>query len=92
MERMYPLVSEKLPRFFHGGDYNPEQWPPAVWDEDMRLMKLAHWNVATVGVFSWVSLRHGLWIRCVASEWLLRAGWLLIFLRCLILLPKTSVR
>ena len=56
MERMYPLVSE-APRFFHGGDYNPEQWPPAVWDEDMRLMKLAHWNIATVGVFSWVSLQ-----------------------------------
>jgi len=57
MERMYPLVSEKLPHFFHGGDYNPEQWPAEVRDADMRLMKLAHWNLATVGVFSWVSLQ-----------------------------------
>ena len=57
MERMYPLVNEKLPRFFHGGDYNPEQWGPEVWKEDFRLMKLANVNVATVGVFSWVSLQ-----------------------------------
>ena len=20
----------------HGGDYNPEQWPPATWDDDVR--------------------------------------------------------
>lgn len=42
----------------HGGDYNPEQWvrTPEVWDEDIRMMKLAHCNVMTVGVFSWVSL------------------------------------
>ena len=57
MDRMFPPVSPKLPRFLHGGDYNPEQWPPRVWDEDMRLMKLANVNVATVGVFSWVSLQ-----------------------------------
>ncbi len=57
MERMHPMVTERLPLFLHGGDYNPEQWPPETWDEDMRLMKLAHWNCATVGVFSWVSLQ-----------------------------------
>jgi len=59
MERMCPLVNNKLPRFFHGADYNPEQWPEDVWDEDMRLMKAANVNVATVGVFSWVSLQPG---------------------------------
>ena len=39
----------------HGGDYNPDQWinTPGIWDEDMRLMKLAHINNATVGIFSW---------------------------------------
>ena len=41
---------------WHGGDYNPEQWPREVVAEDMRLMDLARVNVATVGVFSWVSL------------------------------------
>lgn len=42
----------------HGGDYNPEQWirTPEIWDEDMRLMKLAHINSATVGIFSWAVL------------------------------------
>lgn len=54
----------RLPYFAHGGDYNPEQWTPEfgyedeqVWREDIRLMKLAHVNVATVAVFSWVSLQ-----------------------------------
>lgn len=42
----------------HGGDYNPDQWigTPEIWDEDMRLMKLAHINSATVGIFSWAML------------------------------------
>src|SRR5229473_3408849 len=58
-----PLTA-RLPALYFGGDYNPEQWTPAfgydeeeVWREDMRLMRLAHVNVATVGVFSWVSLQ-----------------------------------
>ena len=39
----------------HGGDYNPDQWikTPEIWDEDMRLMKLAHVNSATVAIFAW---------------------------------------
>ncbi|MBR3755210.1 MAG: beta-galactosidase [Clostridia bacterium] len=42
----------------HGGDYNPEQWlgTPEVLDEDIRLMKAAHVNCATLGVFSWAVL------------------------------------
>ena len=42
----------------HGGDYNPDQWinTKEIWDEDMRLMKLAHINSATVGIFSWSML------------------------------------
>ncbi|MFI2297188.1 beta-galactosidase [Isoptericola sp. NPDC019571] len=36
-----------------GGDYNPEQWPRDVWDEDVRLMKEAGVGMTTVGVFSW---------------------------------------
>ena len=42
----------------HGGDYNPDQWikTPEIWDEDMRLMKLAHINSASVGIFSWAML------------------------------------
>jgi beta-galactosidase len=48
----------------YGGDYNPEQWrdlpdtdAESVWQDDVRLMQLAHVNMATVGVFSWVSLQ-----------------------------------
>ena len=42
----------------HGADYNPDQWKdtPEVWDEDMRLMKLAHTNSMSVGIFAWAAL------------------------------------
>ena len=50
-----PAIS--FPHVLHGGDYNPEQWPQDVWDEDVRLMRLAHVNIATLPVFGWVSLQ-----------------------------------
>ena len=39
----------------HGGDYNPDQWirTKEVWDDDLRLMRLAGVNSATVGIFAW---------------------------------------
>ena len=40
-----------------GGDYNPEQWPEEVWQEDVRLMREAGVNLVTVGVFSWARLQ-----------------------------------
>ena len=43
-------------RLLFGGDYNPEQWPREVWTEDVRLMREAGVNLATVGVFSWALL------------------------------------
>lgn len=43
-------------RLLFGGDYNPEQWPREVWQEDVRLMREAGVNLATVGVFSWALL------------------------------------
>ncbi|WP_066039734.1 beta-galactosidase [Herbiconiux solani] len=36
-----------------GADYNPEQWPESVWEDDIRLMREAGVTVMTVGVFSW---------------------------------------
>lgn len=36
-----------------GGDYNPEQWSPPVWREDIALMKQAGVTIVTLGVFSW---------------------------------------
>ncbi|ACQ79575.1 Beta-galactosidase [Beutenbergia cavernae DSM 12333] len=39
-----------------GGDYNPEQWPREVWQEDMALMRRAGVTTVTIGVFSWALL------------------------------------
>ena len=36
-----------------GGDYNPEQWPEHVWDEDYRLFDAARIDTVTLGVFDW---------------------------------------
>ncbi|MCP2168703.1 beta-galactosidase [Goodfellowiella coeruleoviolacea] len=36
-----------------GGDYNPEQWSPEVWREDVKLMRQAGVNIVSVGIFSW---------------------------------------
>jgi beta-galactosidase len=52
----FPPINSKLPTLWHGGDYNPEQWSSEIWTEDMDLMDLARFKVATIGVFSWVSL------------------------------------
>src|SRR5687767_7281157 len=41
---------------WYGGDYNPEQWPREMWDEDVRLMNRGGISLATVGVFSWARL------------------------------------
>ena len=41
---------------WYGGDYNPEQWPREVWDEDVQLMRRGGVNLVTVGVFSWARL------------------------------------
>ncbi len=45
---------EEIP---YGGDYNPEQWPEEVWEEDMRLFRLAGINTVTLNVFSWASIQ-----------------------------------
>ncbi|WP_117208053.1 beta-galactosidase [Allorhizocola rhizosphaerae] len=41
---------------WYGGDYNPEQWGPEVWTEDMALMRRAGVNLMSVGIFSWASV------------------------------------
>ena len=41
---------------FYGGDYNPEQWPEAVWHEDVRLMQEAGVNLVSVAIFAWSKL------------------------------------
>lgn len=49
-------LHERLGGIAYGGDYNPEQWPREVWQEDVRLMKEAGVNLVTLAVFSWSRL------------------------------------
>jgi beta-galactosidase len=49
-------ISPRLAHIFYGGDYNPEQWPEEVWQEDVELMQQAGVNIVTLGVFSWSKL------------------------------------
>jgi beta-galactosidase len=52
-------MTAPVPRLAFGGDYNPEQWPLAVQEEDVALMREAGVDLATVGVFSWALLQPG---------------------------------
>ncbi|MEH1125386.1 beta-galactosidase [Micromonospora sp. CPCC 206061] len=36
-----------------GCDYNPEQWSPAVWREDVRLMRQAGIDLVAINIFGW---------------------------------------
>jgi len=58
MNQRYAPINPKCGQMLHGGDYNPDQWirTPEIWDEDMRLMRLAHCNAMSVGIFSWSAL------------------------------------
>jgi beta-galactosidase len=45
-----------FPHFIYGGDYNPDQWPEAIWQEDARLTQEAGVNLVSLGIFSWSKL------------------------------------
>lgn len=51
------------PQFYYGADYNPEQWPREVWDEDIALMQRAGVNVVSLAIFSWARIQPS------AGEW-----------------------
>ena len=46
------IESKKVQKMLYGGDYNPEQWPEEIWEEDMRLFHKAHIDVVTLNVCS----------------------------------------
>ncbi|MEE0880792.1 MAG: beta-galactosidase, partial [Turicibacter sp.] len=48
----------RVANLLHGADYNPEQWldRPDILARDIELMKEAHCNVVSVGMFSWSML------------------------------------
>ena len=62
------MTNRQFPPMAFGGDYNPEQWPREVWDEDVRLMREAGVDLVTVGVFSWA------WLQPTPEDW--DFGWL----------------
>jgi beta-galactosidase len=40
----------------YGADYNPEQWPEEIWEDDVRYMREAGVNLVSLGIFSWAKL------------------------------------
>ncbi|MBB5844822.1 beta-galactosidase [Conyzicola lurida] len=50
------LLDAERARFTYGADYNPEQWDPAVWAEDARLMQEAGVNLVAINIFGWAQL------------------------------------
>ncbi|MDK1471914.1 beta-galactosidase [Streptomyces sp. 549] len=53
---MPDTAPQGLRRLAFGGDYNPEQWPESVWQEDVQLMREAGVTMVSVGIFSWALL------------------------------------
>ncbi|NMM94141.1 beta-galactosidase [Bifidobacterium sp. DSM 109957] len=51
------LLTESGRGLAFGGDYNPDQWPEEVWDEDIELMKRAHVNTVALAIFSWSKIQ-----------------------------------
>jgi len=43
----------RLDGIAYGGEYNPEQWPEDVWEQDVALMREAGVTLVSVGIFSW---------------------------------------
>lgn len=39
-----------------GCDYNPEQWTPDVWDEDIALMRAAGVDLVAINIFGWAHI------------------------------------
>ena len=50
-------MQSKFKSILFGGDYNPNQWPKEVWEQDMAYFKDAHINSATINVFSWAKIQ-----------------------------------
>lgn len=49
---------DKEVRLLHGGDYNPDQWLdyPEILAKDLEMMKEAHINTVSLGIFAWSAL------------------------------------
>lgn len=51
-------LTPRFPHLLHGGDYNPDQWldRPDILQRDVELMKEAHINCVSLGIFAWAKL------------------------------------
>ena len=58
MKKCFSPVFRDFPHIVHGADYNPDQWlsRPDILSEDLRLMKLAGMNSATLAIFAWSAI------------------------------------
>jgi beta-galactosidase len=63
MRAAAPTSGWPTPGIAFGRDYNPEQWPEEIWQQDVVLMREAGVSVVTVAVFAWARLqpRPGAW-------------------------------
>ncbi|MET0726357.1 MAG: beta-galactosidase [Leifsonia sp.] len=57
-----PAPAGPSTRFTHQGiafgcDYNPEQWAPSVWREDVALMREAGVDLVAINIFGWSALQ-----------------------------------
>ncbi|GGN61321.1 beta-galactosidase [Actinoplanes lobatus] len=50
------FVRMPVPGVSLGCDYNPEQWSPDVWREDVALMRQAGVDLVAVNIFGWSNL------------------------------------
>lgn len=64
MNRPLATTAQRVarPRYEHRGidfgcDYNPEQWDPSVWREDVALMREVGVSLVAVNIFGWSELQ-----------------------------------
>lgn len=70
------FIFEGQQELLHGGDYNPDQWldRPDILKEDIQLMKKAHVNSVTLGIFAWAAYEpkegeyHFEWLKEIIDE------------------------
>lgn len=51
-----PTATVPGSKVLYGADYNPEQWDPSIWREDVALMRQAGVNTVSLGIWSWALL------------------------------------
>jgi beta-galactosidase len=58
MTKFHRTYTTKANFMLHGGDYNPDQWLDRtdILADDIKLMKFAHTNTFSVGIFAWAAL------------------------------------